>query len=93
MEASDVWVALWQARRHVPGRAGGAILQHPAGNGHEGDGLDAVPRRLVRPQEAWAVACYQEVLKSKCKDLQYEVNLGSTFENVYRSRRREHHCS
>jgi hypothetical protein len=39
------------------------------------------------------VACYQEVLKSKCKDLQYEVNLGSTFENVYRSRRREHHCS
>jgi hypothetical protein len=66
VEASDVRVALGQPRRHIPGRAGGAILQHSAGNGHEGDGLDAVPRRLVRPQEAWAVAGYQEVLKSEC---------------------------
>ncbi len=73
MEASDVWVALWQARRHVPGRAGGAILQHSAGNGHEGDGLDAVPCRLVRPQEAWAVASYQKVFNNQCPDLRYEV--------------------
>ncbi len=66
MEASDVWVTLWQPRRHIPGRAGGAILQHSAGNRHEGDGLDAVPRSLVRPQEAWAVASYQEVFTSQC---------------------------
>ena len=78
VKVSDVRVALGQPPRHIPGCIGGAILEHSAGNGHQGDGLDAVPRRLVRPQEAWAVAGYQEVLKSKCKDLQYEVTLGST---------------
>ena len=42
------------ARRRIPVRAPRAVLDHSAGSGDKGDGLDAVPRRLVLAREAWA---------------------------------------